>query len=864
METLLNIIERMQERVTRGKKVSNSTYFYELLYFGEMIVKINTLGMLAAINEDRDDYTYRALHKLVRTSGIGDWVQVFNGTVFGPAAAYIIDEAQAERKQFLEMKTEEWHSNSIRKLHNILTILLPDSVQSSEGASWFELFVRLRNKTRGHGAPTPDIIDKVIDDLEYSVNEIADNLLILKRQWAFLKRNQSGKYKVSDISEDANSFNYLKISSDYEFLDGVYIYFGTPRLVKLIITDSDLTDYYIANGSFTETKFELLSYISGSVIKGDSTPYNKPITPLPGSETDGLIELDLQRNCFTNIPDIPMGYVTRKIEDEIYPLLINDRHPIVTLKGRGGIGKTSAALKVINEITKTDRYQAIVWFSARDVDLKENGAKQVNPQVLNIKEIANAYWSLINDNVAAEKAPIKIERFLKELSKAELGATLFVFDNFETVSNQGELFTTLDNYVRNPNKILITTRHHKFRADYPIEVKGMLEEEFSELVYNTTIQLKMNALEPRELDEMYRKSEGHPYVVKIVLGEMSKPGGRKPLEHIIASRDDILDVLFERTYTLLTTGAKRVFLTLCTWSSVIPELAVEAVMLRNQTDSDRFEPQEAIDELTRISFIERSYSETDDEAFLNVPIAAAIFGKKKLTVDQMKALIEADSKFLQLFGAGQNTDIKHGLQPKINRLFANLRKTLVSNPERLQDIIPVLEFIARKHSFAWIKIASLIEEFGGEDKLPLIKEKLQKYLETADQGIEKAEIWNRVAEINEKLGDIQGMIHALIEKCEAFPGAFNDISGVAAKFNGMLQRKVLEVDSEAKRVLAAKLAKLMDERISEANATDMSRLAWLCLHMHDEDKAATYTVLGLQLEPDNEYCLSLRTRLQLN
>ena len=60
---------------------------------------------------------------------------------------------------------------------------------------------------------------------------------------------------------------------------------------------------------------------------------------------------------------------------------------------------------------------------------------------------------------------------------------MYIFDNFETLSNPIEVFEWLNSYVRLPNKILITSRlNRNFKADYPVEVKGMTESECHTLI----------------------------------------------------------------------------------------------------------------------------------------------------------------------------------------------------------------------------------------------------------------------------------------------------------------------------------------------------------------------------------------------
>src|SRR5690242_131389 len=80
--------------------------------------------------------------------------------------------------------------------------------------------------------------------------------------------------------------------------------------------------------------------------------------------------------------------------------------------------------------------------------------------------------------------------------------------------------------------------------------------------------------------DVYRESDGHPYVIKVLLGEVAKAGKVAKVERIVASKEEILDALFERTYFALSPSAKQIFLTLCNWRSTIPQLAIEAVTLR--------------------------------------------------------------------------------------------------------------------------------------------------------------------------------------------------------------------------------------------------------------------------------------------
>ena len=196
------------------------------------------------------------------------------------------------------------------------------------------------------------------------------------------------------------------------------------------------------------------------------------------------------------------------------------------------------------------------------------------------------------------------ERCLRE---PLLGPTIFVFDNFETMQHPLDVFRWLDVNVRQPNKILITTRHHEFKGDYPIEVVHMTMEESDELIDRTAKALGIASWTNRSYkNELYRESGGHPYVIKVLLGEAKKAGRRTKIERIFADKDQLLDALFERTYARLSPAARRTFLTLSNWGTSTPELAVQAVLL--QAKHERFDVVSAIDELVLSSFITRNAS----------------------------------------------------------------------------------------------------------------------------------------------------------------------------------------------------------------------------------------------------------------
>jgi hypothetical protein len=515
-------IALMSDRVGRSREESDTALFHDLLYAGEFLVRLTTASIVAAIEDDRDRHRYRLQHKIVRADGIGEWSSVLDDALSGPASQHLVPAAKEDRRLLTErVGSGNWQYDAVRLLLEAQRNIDPGKLPISGKVplrSWFTGFAELRNKTRGHGAPTATLCSKVSPQLEESIRLVRENCPLFLRPWAYLHRNLSGKYRVIPLGGDESVFASLKTASaitQSAYQNGVYIYFDSIRRVDLI---------YFPNGAFKGRSFELHSLISDNRQDGDASPYLASASELPASETHGVGQLDVTNNVWSNLPPAPPSYVSRPdLENTITGILTNDRHPVVTLVGRGGIGKTSLALQILHAISATNRFEAMLWFSARDIDLLPQGPKLVKPQVLTEKDISSEFVNMMGCVAEAGVKRTAIEIMSDSLRRSPLGGPLLlVFDNFETMRNPVDVFNWLDSNVRLPNKILITSRFREFKADYPISVGGMEEPEALALIHQTAEALGIRDL----IDGPYCKkvaeeSDGHPYVIKIMLGEVA-------------------------------------------------------------------------------------------------------------------------------------------------------------------------------------------------------------------------------------------------------------------------------------------------------------------------------------------------------
>jgi hypothetical protein len=828
--------------------------FDELLYVGEAIYKTYVAGIVAAVDDEPNRHRYRLTHKIVRANSLGDWDDVLAELSTGTPVQHLRPAAvDVQQELTARFGPGSWMHEAVRCLDSCIRAFIPDAEPlpvKFDGRKWFSQLVFLRNRTRGHGAPTAQQKATAALDLEKSLRLVGDNGRIFRQEWAYLKRNLSGRYNVVPLGTSAAGFGPDSLRGA-SLTDGIYVSFTRPVRVELVESTVDVVEFFYPNGRFRGKKMEWISYISGTRRELDATPYLAPATELPKSHTEGGPSMRVVGRCFANLPPRPTDYINRlELEADLECALSNDRHAIVTLVGRGGIGKTSTALHVLHKLAgaESDRFLGIIWLSARDIDLLPTGAKLVKPAVLSVKDIAREIVTLLQPKEAADKN-FSAEKYVAGvLNSYGEDALLIVFDNFETVQQPLDVFNWLDLNVRSPNKILITTRHRDFRGDYPVEVGGMTEPQCNELVRAAAAALGMQAVVTAEFcREVYRESEGHPYVVKVLVGESAEGQRFRKVERIVERKDEILDALFERTYARLAPASRRVFLTLCNWRSLVPEVALEAALLRPTTE-DRIDTQAALEELRRVSFVDQHISEADGSVFLSVPLVAAVFAKRKLAVSQDRVAVEEDTRFLQRFGAMQPPDVKQGLGPRIQRLFAALSDDLGKGRLKMSAEAQILEPVARKYPPAWLLLSQLWEESQQDPGSEKTKEALTRYLETTPptEGGQMA-AWQRIAELSRKERDWLGFVNAIVHISE-LPGAeLATVSGAVNTFNSV--NRELEFNPDQRRTFARRLVAIMEPKIAEGDSDDCSRLAWLFLQLGNRARALEVVRCGLALDP---------------
>ena len=451
------------------------------------------------------------------------------------------------------------------------------------------------------------------------------------------------------------------------------------------------------------------------------------------------------------------------------------------------------------------------------------------------------------------------EFFEKELEQSESFSKgcLFIFDNFETVHNPLEMFQWIETYIKLPNKILITTRHRGFKGDYPLEVEGMTESESKKLIERTVYDLNIDKglLTADIVNKIIAQSKGHPYIIKILIGELKK---NKNIQSILSRREDILTALFERTYSNLSPCAQRVFMTLANWNSKVPKIALEAVLTCSLEGQEPGIVQEAIESLFDYSMAQETGDE-DGQEFIGLPVVAGYFGKKKIKISPLKSDIERDIKLLQLFGPTQGGDLSLNFAKQLDRFIQNVSNRIDGDRKSFNEYKQILDIVCQVYNKGRLLLSDLHIEL---EDMEQAKNELELFLEN-ESGQDRENGWRKLSEICFKTNDYKKYVHAIVELSKIDTEFFNELSNAANRLNDLFSNQSQKFTKEEKNKLAGPLLSELDRKKTKAKADDFSRMAWLSICIDQDNRARDYVNEGLNDNPNNYHCLNLRLKLDM-
>lgn len=172
----------------------------------------------------------------------------------------------------------------------------------------------------------------------------------------------------------------------------------------------------------------------------------------------------------------------------------------------------------------------------------------------------------------------------------------------------------------------------------------------------------------------------------------------------------------------------------------------------------------------------------------------------------------------------------------------------------------MLRYVSGQYPPARLHLADLyLQRLPRPKGLEGATHEIERYIEDRPEDVRA---WRKLAGLKEAAGDALGEVQARLELAQRADAAITDISAAANRLNQLLAEGQLDVDTDEKRIMAERLRDVFARRRSEADATDLSRLAWLHMHLNDTKGALYYVELGLERDAGNRHCQNLAERLR--
>ncbi|MBX6772965.1 MAG: hypothetical protein IRY83_14645 [Chloroflexi bacterium] len=858
-------IARMLDRLQRETSSGPLDQFDSAWLLIEMLIKYTTTVAVTLLGYFDSPRAHGTVAQLIDADSIGTWVSTLERTA--DRLARIPDNESKKWARLLKeriSRTESSQHNLILTADEVNYILnaldrTEDSVKLSQRPNLLKCFAALvviRNKTRGHGAYLQPFYRDTAPHLARAASHLVD---LLGRQVKLLLVKQvSPTGQTLALQLDGPSPTNVVVLPKAAEPDSLWIRFSESLVLQaepLMFVDPVDHDTSFLNGDWNESTLQVatLSYITGKVSTR-LLPGYRSHGMLLASETEGRSELIYSDDLRIphNLPAEPQDYVSRAgLEQRLRTLLLDETHRLISLNGRGGSGKTTLALKMCHQLTReSSRYACVVWVSGRDIDLTIEGPVPRRQQVRKLEDFLEMMMRVLE--LPKERDPAAA---VSGVLGDQKGAYLVVIDNLETFDNPLELLRFLDEHVSWRSKVLITSRHERFRGDYPLEVTGMDEGEARRLI---ALEARRHYCEGRLDDKVIRRmlqiSDRIPYVLKLLVAQFAAVGSVDQAYSRVTRHEELMEALFGRSFDLLSEHGQWLYLFMSEreW---VPGWLVSGVMEFSGYGYGR-----ALEELRSHSLVEVDAEEAVDgeERVLRVGDLLQRHGASMLVGHELERSVRRAVEFVH------GVWIPSIVEPvrAIGGLWEAIGARRSAGGLAWRELMRLGEAMARQVAGGWRRLAQALEEAGvGEEEV----RRAYKYAVEADPL--DAFAWKAFSEFEERRDPLKAALYGAraidcgLEDVEFAVRVAGDLARLLTQENGFLAAE--------RPAYVTGVISLLERRQDELGATALSRLGWLYLMQSAPDtdpdgrlirKAHYYAEKGLSIEPDNKYCLQLLQR----
>jgi tetratricopeptide (TPR) repeat protein/cold shock CspA family protein len=376
------------------------------------------------------------------------------------------------------------------------------------------------------------------------------------------------------------------------------------------------------------------------------------------------------------------GFLGRAEQVErIEELCLRGGHPVITIFGDGGVGKTSLALKVAYDLLDHPdaSFDSVVWATSKTTTLTAKDVVSIENAITDslglISELADSITGEHSSNPAQE-----VIEYLREFR------LLLVVDNLETVLD-GRLRDFLAEVPAGGSKILLTSRIGVGAYEHPVPLQPMTDDEaivlLRTLAESRGVQ-DLVAMENKRLVKYCGRMKNNPLWIKWFVSGVHT--GERP-EALLAEPARFLDYAMTNVYDYLSEESRRLLEVMHSVSG--PHSQAQLVFL-SEMEPEKL--QRALLELATTNMIQIRRSPTGssfESRYALGDLARTYLSKHHPVPQQLHAKLRA--RRAELISAGEDLRARQKRNPY---LFKSLDMSSASNLVVARHLLRALEAIS--------------------------------------------------------------------------------------------------------------------------------------------------------------------------
>ena len=845
--------------------------FDSSLHLAEASIKLTAICALAILSQHNSKKSYRYQHALVRANSLGNWAgelrriaQDLHRTP-NHQAKYLA--RQLTQKEKVSTDSPPTFHKLAQKLCGMLIWSLGESTYEGLNRSranildFFQDLVHLRNRTQGHGAKTwvyyKDNCDHMAELAETTATLISPHIDLAIVDEPPLDGNDH--YTLATFT-GIHQQKIQRSLGDFAADHGEVILLGREsamRLPPLLEVNPSTHETHFANGSWNDSssQSQFINYFNGeTVLLHRPSLGMAPSKDIP-SHTAPLQELIATDSLLHNLPLLISTYIPREsLELQLVGLLTDRTHRVVSIRGPGGAGKTTLALRIAHEFAECEdasKFDAIIWFSGRDVDLLTSGPRPVHQDVTDLESIARSFAALASSDSIAD--PNDCLQYLRRELDPDLSGTtyLIILDNVETLESPDAVHRFLDTNIILPSKLLTTTRHQTFVGDFPLTIPEMGQGEAHSLIRAEARRLHAEPrFDSRTCERIIQLTGALPYALTLATAHIAAGHDLSSVPQALG-KSETLSALFDRSVEVLDEDAVYLYMLLGKIGKPIVTHALKAVL---EVHGRRFEA--ALEQLEFYSLATRSSN--DPYRLLALTQMAYAHSKSYSIAHPDEIQIEGLARRIRNWAAPR------AYMTPVFSFFRNLLDDIQHLPiSERKTVISIAEHASQDYAELGLEVA--LEK--SKLRYP-VHETRQSFKNAARSSYDDPRVWIEWSFFERRQGDAYQSIVAAIRAIESGHSDPKFSSDTAASLAEYLSSNKDSIPSHRRGSFLVSVRNDMSKHRDEnlLNATDLSRLGWLYLLQaspQDLDLIAIANQMakeGLDMEPTNQYCINLYER----